>query len=100
MAAIKQRLRAATRGELTFDEELKPVARDPDLWEIGWDFDDDGQWRMYHGEPAMAPGWLIGLRFHRKLVGSAGAARAAQNGEMDVASRRFAEGRSWRWGLP
>lgn len=55
LAAIKQRLGAAARGELTFDEDLKPVARDPELWEIRWEF-EGVQWRLYHGEPALAPG--------------------------------------------
>jgi hypothetical protein len=99
LAAIKQRLGAAARGELTFDEDLKPVARDPELWEIRWEF-EGVQWRLYHGEPALAPGWLIGLRFHRKSVGTDIETRLAQNGEIDIASRRFTQGRLWHWGLP
>jgi hypothetical protein len=98
--AISQRLNAAARGALTWPEELKPVVRDPELWEIRWGFDDE-QWRMYHGEPAQAPGWLISLRFHQKDTrGKQGEQREAQNQEMNVATLRFIEGRPRQWGLP
>lgn len=94
-----QRLKAAERGELVLEEELKPVHRDPHLWEIRWSW-DRSPWRLYHAEPAEAPQSLVLLRWHQKsLLGSASEIRTAQSREMDIAARRFVEGRSWRWGL-
>lgn len=105
-AAIQQRLRAAAAGEL-FEEDdsdngppLKPVHRDPHLWEIRWCLDGQ-QWRLYHAEPGEAPGFLIGLRFHRKATdGTEMQIRVWQNSHIDCATRRYDAGRTNMWGLP
>lgn len=96
---ILQRLRAASRGELAEPEDLKPVCRDPHLWELRWTWDRQ-PWRMYHAEPPDLPKYLILLRFHEKATsGDEAAIKRSQNAEMDVASRRYTEGRHWLWGL-
>lgn len=104
-AAITQRLQAAAAGDLFEENEeewppLKPVQRDPSLWEIRWDL-DGAQWRLYHAEPGDAPGFLIALRFHQKdLAGSHYDIRDAQNSHIDTATRRYDDGRRSMWGLP
>ena len=104
LAAIRQRLSAAAAGTLFEEDEsgppLKPVRRDPSLWEIRWDL--AGQpWRLYHAKPALAPGYLVALRFPEKdLAGGDTRVRAAQNEHIDCAAHRYNTGRRTLWGLP
>jgi hypothetical protein len=89
-AAIDQLRGAAARGELIPDEDVKPISRDPELWELRWQFGRD-LYRQYHAEPANMPGWLLALRFHRKQVvpGDDAQTRNLQDDEIVVAQRRL-----------
>ena len=78
---------------------LKPVRRDPSLWEIRWDL-AGRLWRLYHAEPAPAPGYLVALRFHEKdLAGGDTRVRAAQNEHVDSSAYCYNAGRRTLWGL-
>lgn len=100
LGEISQRLNAASRGELEIGQELKPLARDPDLWELRWRFSGE-HWRLYHGEPAELPLHLLALLFHQKdTSGSEDDVKRAQDRFIHAARHRYVTGRRSRWGLP
>lgn len=101
-ADIKSLQDDAAAGDLDpADDCFDPVARDPDLWELRWTFEDGSVWRMYHAEPAEAPGYLLALAFHEKdVAGSPAEIKARQDAWIDTAARRYIDGRPWQWGLP
>ena len=90
-----QRLRAASRGDLTHGSELKAVERAPDLWEIRRGWDGISGESGYQAEPSMAPRTIVGLRLHAKdLDGGEAEIRAKQNSEIEVARHRYNSGRA------
>ena len=53
-AEVKRTLRQASDGQLS-DGSWKPVSRDPELWELRWQWDDGSQLRGYFHEPPLEP---------------------------------------------
>lgn len=96
-------VRRAAAGKLRLGlddaDELEPVRRNPDLWEIKWKRGKQGEFRLYHAERGDSPD-MVGLRFHAKDTTSndAGEIARRQNLEMDEAGRRFSDGVTDRWG--
>jgi hypothetical protein len=98
-AEYKQRLSAACRGVLQFDEEIKPIHRVPDLWELKWSH-ADAEYRLYFGEPPSQPGVLVLLHFHVKEIhNTVEQTNAAQDLHINMAARRFALGTAYNWGM-
>lgn len=99
IGAFLGRMRAAAHGDLPqTKDDLEPVRDDPRLWEIKWKLKKRGEYRLYHAEPGAAPE-LVALRFHRKdTSGPQDDIDARQDAEIAVASRRYAEGATSRWG--
>jgi hypothetical protein len=82
------------------DDDLCPIARDPDLWELRWNFGDNIPVRQYHGEPAELPDSLVRLHMHMKDTSSddAQVINEAQNIQISYAILRYMAGRQGRWG--
>lgn len=94
-----QRLRAACRGDLLIGDELVPLRRDPEMWEIRWSF-SGAKWRMYHGEPPEIAGGLLALLFHEKETsGTSADITHAQNVFIHQARLRYVTGRPRHWGI-
>lgn len=105
-AELKALLNAAAQGELEDDPDLKPVQRDPRLWELRWRF-GGRPWRMYHTEPDEMTRHLVALKFHQKVdtcppeYSDAQCTRhlnRLQDRDIDDASARFDEGWPTLWG--
>lgn len=98
IAEVYARLRAAARSELRDSDALVKVSRDPDLWELRWDFRKVGLFRLYFAESQGDPRF-VGLRFHEKEILASGKATFhAQNDQIDTASERHRRGVESRWG--
>lgn len=96
-AQITQLLAAASRGEIVEGNgALEPVMLEPELWELRWQFGRE-LYRQYHAEPSRMPGWLVALRFHRKVVVQDDEAETTrlQNEEIGVAQQRLFERAEW-----
>ena len=96
-------IRRAAAGKLRHGKEdaaeLKPVRRNPVLWEIVWKIKKQGEYRLYHSEQSSEP-LLVGLRFHRKDTSGfdADTIKNLQNAEMDEAGTRYTQGMPTLWG--
>lgn len=66
-AEVKRTLRQASDGQLS-DGSWKPVSRDPELWELRWQWDDGSQLRGYFHEPPLEPDSTILAKVHRKRI--------------------------------
>lgn len=94
------RMRSAAKGNVPDNPRIvEPVRRNPDLWELKWDFAKLGKFRMYHAEPGSNPD-MVALRFHLKDTSSKDddVVERLQNAEMDTAGERFTSGVKSRWG--
>lgn len=94
---IKDMMEAAAAGDLVEKVDVKPVSRDPSLYELRWflsplvDGDQEKEIlaRLYYCEPAGQPGLLLALRFGQKATGRG--VRRKQNAEIALARRRYAQ---------
>lgn len=105
LADLRALLDEAALGQLVEQGEqtpnVKKIASQPDLWELRWETEDGGRWRMYHAEPDKAPGYLVSLRVHRKdLTGTRNEIRERQNEHIEVAADRYRDGEPHSWGIP
>lgn len=91
---------AAQRLVPRADDDLQPIVRDPDLWELRWNFGDNIPVRQYHGEPPELPEALIKLHMHMKdtSTGDTQTINQAQNTQILYAKFRYMGGRHARWG--
>ena len=111
-AEFRDRVLAASRGELVPIDEVKAVDQEnpPPLYEIRWqgiavtDY-TDGQAvhrtalvRMYHSEPPQAAGHFVGHHIHEKLV-DVDDIYAAQDDEIRVAKGFYDIGEPTNWGI-
>jgi len=98
LAELQQLVEDACHGDLLQnDEELRPVAQDPHIWELKIKF-DDRPYRLYFGEPPTAPGYLVGLHFHHKRTeGTPEEIRRAQNDEIALARSRYQQAEANGW---
>ncbi|CAN5239870.1 hypothetical protein BH11ACT3_BH11ACT3_05830 [soil metagenome] len=97
-AAVMQ---SAAMGNLFLNgKSLRPITRDPDIYELRWKF-GSRLYRMYHAEPSRFPEDLIALRFHEKLTAGLTDAEvhAAQQDEISLAIVRYHAGDPHDWGL-
>ncbi|MFE4468915.1 hypothetical protein ACFRFH_08860 [Leifsonia sp. NPDC056824] len=98
---IKSLRELAAAGDLDeFDEDsLKPIRRDPDLYELRWD-ELGTLVRQYHGEPPTLPEDLINLHLHIKHISPTSQALTddLQNQQISHAIMRYKGGESRNWG--
>lgn len=111
-AEFRDRVHAASRGELVPVDEVKPVdvRYPPPLYEIRWQdipvttrvggdlVHSTALVRMYHSEPAEAPNHFIGHHIHEKLIDVSDINRE-QNAEIRVAKSFHDLGKSTNWGI-
>ena len=99
-AEVKRTLRQASDGQLS-DGSWKPVSRDPELWELRWQWDDGSQLRGYFHEPPLEPDSTILAKVHRKLIipRDDPETKRLQNASIDEAGIRIRSGKPHRWGL-
>ena len=111
-AEFRDRLKAASRGELVPIDEVKPVDDDnpPPMYEIRWQgisvtnkVGDDVSHqtvlvRLYHSEPDIRPGHFVGHHIHEKDVASPGV-YGRQDAEIAVAKRFYDAGEASAWGI-
>jgi hypothetical protein len=97
LAEVEDVLDQAAYGELIqADDRLRPIALDPHIWELKFMF-GARPFRLYFGEPELAPGFLVALHFHPKVTDDPDGGTARQNEEIVVARRRFQDGEVSRW---
>ena len=102
-AEVTTSLKAAGRGELRGEPEVKPAwtPPSPEIWELVWHKGrkrTKTEYRMYHSEQPGDDPELIGLRFHIKDLSDPKLIAARQEAEMREAGSRFVNGEHARWG--
>ena len=99
-AEVRALIREAERGDLAASS-WKPVSRDPDLWELRWNWKPAGTLlRAYFHEPPQPSDRTVVAKVHVKSVkGSRRAINDAQDVQIDEATHRIAVGLADRWGL-
>lgn len=110
---FKNRIKRAAQGDLKPVDEIKPVdvLNPPPLYELRWidlavtDRDPNGtvsystvQVRMYHSEPAEAPGYFIGHHAHEKLLDVIDV-NTVQQSEIHTAIGFYKAGAPSNWGI-
>lgn len=88
----------AASGELAFGEALAPIHRDPDLYELRWNFDGTLV-RQYHAEPPEHLELLVKLHLHLKIVDGITQELVSelQNEQISYALMRYRAGESQTW---
>jgi len=101
LAELRALIREAEDGALNAPS-WRPVARNPDLWELRW------EWalshvlvRCYFHEPPSHPSETVVAKAHVKDVSPAASAQInnLQDQHIDEAGRRVVAGTGWAWGL-
>ena len=89
---------AIVEGEDEGYASLKPIRRDPDLFELRW-YMFGKHVRQYHAEPPEMPIKLIDLHLHLKTIvpRDDAATRSAQDEEISWAQMRYFGGKSRQW---
>lgn len=100
VAELKATLGRAARGELR-EESWKAVSREPELWELRWQWGDGSQVRGYFHEPLLEPGSTILAKMHLKEIdlNDSKETRRRQNIQIDAAAVRIRGSKDQRWGL-
>lgn len=95
-------LTEGTEGNKKASTDLKPIRKDPEVWELRWPLPHHAPLRQYHAEPTTEPALLLVLKVHLKDLTSADSATisASQNAEIAEARSRYFRGRGDRWGIP
>lgn len=90
---------AAEGGIRDGDESrLKPIARDPDMYELRWKLLNKAV-RQYHAEPRSLPTTLVKLHIHIKKSGASKVeTKNLQNSEISQAILRHRGGIASHWG--
>lgn len=79
--------------------ELRPINKDPHLWELRWQW-PDCLLRQYHAEPGELPNLLLAVKAHTKVVLlSQQQTHDKQDVEINEAVSRFVFGRRHSWGI-
>jgi hypothetical protein len=89
----------AASGQIQIGDEgkLRPIRRDPDLYELKWKLLSKAV-RQYHAEPPQYPDDLVKLHIHIKSMRKTSAGtRAAQDMEISQAQLRYVTGESSEW---
>lgn len=102
VAEIKAVLQRIATCRAVDPDDIKNIARDRDLFEIRFQLPSFGLLiRIYTAELKELPRHVVALHVHQKVIGVSEAETAdLQNQQIDLASRRLAQGRATRWGLP
>ncbi|WP_243077345.1 hypothetical protein [Microbacterium sp. SS28] len=90
----------AASGELHLGEDLQPIHRDPELYELRWNFGETLV-RQYHAEPARLPQVLVKLHLHLKHLAteSESLTTELQNQQIGYALLRYRAGERTDWAL-
>lgn len=81
--------------------ELKPITKDPEMWELRWPHPQGSPLRQYHAEPRQDFGVMVILKVHMKDLDSEDEQiiREAQNRQIDEGRARYFKHGANRWGL-
>lgn len=88
----------AAAGELEAGDDLQPIYRDPEVYELRWNFDDTLV-RQYHAEPVRLPLVLAKLHLHLKHIATENDALTTelQNQQIAFALLRHRAGETRDW---
>lgn len=78
---------------------VKPVRRQPDMWELSWRW-DEAQMRIYHMETPEKPHWVLAVKAHEKDIASNDSVIISrlQDVMMDEGTSRFQAESRHMWG--
>ncbi len=99
LGQIDALLDLAASGQIHAGDEskLRPIRRDPDLYELKWKLLSKAV-RQHHAEPPHYPDDLVKLHVHIKSMRKTSAeTRAAQDMEISQAQFRYVAGESSEW---